>query len=57
VRYFEYEGQGESVRIAEGSRDWARRVLREDMEVWMFRLLLEYARVIDDGRDEIGFEI
>lgn len=44
-------------RIAEDSRIWADRVLRkEDMQVYMFRLLLEWGRLTDDRRDEIGFE-
>lgn len=44
-------------RIAEESRLWADKVLRkEDMQVYMFRLLLEWGRLTDDRRDEIGFE-
>jgi hypothetical protein len=45
VRYFalEAEGQQEAKRMAQESRDWSRKVLRrEDMEAWLFRLLLEY---------------
>lgn len=43
--------------IAEAGRDWAGKVLRkEDMEIYMFRLLLEWGRLTDDRRDEIGFE-
>lgn len=43
-------------RIAEAGREWAGRVLRkEDMEIYMFRLLLEWGRLTDDRRDEIGF--
>ncbi|MCJ1457874.1 hypothetical protein MMC28_008243 [Mycoblastus sanguinarius] len=42
--------------IADAGREWAERVLRkEDMEVYMFRLLLEWGRLTDDRRDEIGF--
>ena len=45
----------EAYRLASQSRDWARKVLRkEDMEIYLFRLLLEYGRVIDDNRDRIG---
>ncbi|KAL9055556.1 MAG: hypothetical protein Q9162_003453 [Coniocarpon cinnabarinum] len=41
--------------MAERKREWSRTVLRrEDMQVWMFRLLLEYARVMDERRGEIG---
>ena len=44
-------------KIAEAGREWAGRVLRkEDMEIYMFRLLLEWGRLTDDRRDEIGFE-
>ena len=44
--------------IARAGREWADKVLRkEDMEIYMFRLLLEWGRLTDDRRDEIGFEI
>jgi Glycosyl transferase family 90 len=43
-------------KIAHDGRDWARRVLRkEDMQIYVFRLLLEYARVCDDNRDHLGY--
>lgn len=46
----------EGEKIAEAGREWAGKVLRkEDMEVYMFRLLLEWARLTDDRRDELGF--
>ncbi|KAK7421700.1 hypothetical protein QQZ08_009874 [Neonectria magnoliae] len=39
----------------QGSR-WAEKALGEkDMEVYLFRLLLEWGRLVDDKRDEIGF--
>ncbi|KAL2023620.1 hypothetical protein VTK56DRAFT_1777 [Thermocarpiscus australiensis] len=42
--------------IAEQGQRWAAKALRrEDMEVYLFRLLLEWGRVINDNRDEIGF--
>jgi len=44
VRYLsaEAEGKEQAVRMAEGSREWADKVLRnEDFEAWFFRLLLE----------------
>ncbi|KAK3310259.1 glycosyltransferase family 90 protein [Chaetomium strumarium] len=42
--------------IAEEGKRWAEKALRrEDREVYLFRLLLEWARVVDDNRDEIGF--
>ncbi len=43
-------------KIAEQGREWANKVLRrEDIEVYTFRLLLEYARIMDDNRDSIGY--
>ncbi|KIW79078.1 hypothetical protein Z517_08918 [Fonsecaea pedrosoi CBS 271.37] len=60
VRYFDQEeaGKVEGKRIAEQGRNWAQKVLRnEDLEVWYFRLLLEYGRLIDDDRYNIGFSI
>ncbi|KAI1827789.1 hypothetical protein F4861DRAFT_491211 [Xylaria intraflava] len=42
--------------IASQGRKWAEKALRkEDMEVYMFRLLLEWGRVIDDNRDDMSF--
>ena len=50
----EREGQ----LIAESGREWSRKVLRkEDMEVYFFRLLLEWGRLTDDRRDELGFAL
>ncbi|KAM7215027.1 hypothetical protein V8F06_009553 [Rhypophila decipiens] len=44
-------------KIALSGRDWARKALRkDDMQVYFFRLLLEWARLIDDRREELGFE-
>ncbi|KAI0406733.1 hypothetical protein F4802DRAFT_557333 [Xylaria palmicola] len=61
VRYFADGDDGqveEAERLANQQRDWANKVLRhEDMEVWFFRLLLEYGRVIDDERASIGYTI
>lgn len=49
-------GTEEGKAVADRSRDWARKALRNaDLEVWFFRLLLEYGRVVDDARDSIGF--
>lgn len=48
----------EGEEIAEQGRQWAMRVLRkEDMEIYMFRLLLEFGRVTDDRREELGFVV
>lgn len=56
VRWFSQSGQQEGQAIARESSDWARTALRDvDMEVYLFRLLLEYARVLDDDRQHIGF--
>ncbi|KAF3917978.1 hypothetical protein ABW21_db0201143 [Orbilia brochopaga] len=46
----------EAKRMADRSREWATQVLRrEDVEIYMLRLMLEYARVMDDNRDHIGY--
>lgn len=46
----------EAEMIATAGREWAAKVLRkEDMEVYFFRLLLEWGRLTDDARDELGF--
>jgi Glycosyl transferase family 90 len=46
----------EAKKIARQGREWAKKVLRrDDIEVYMFRLLLEYGRIIDDNRDRIGY--
>lgn len=48
--------QEEAKRLARQGREWANKVLRrDDIEVYWFRLLLEYARVMDDNRDRIGY--
>lgn len=42
--------------ISEQGKKWADRAIRRhDAEIYMFRLLLEWGRVIDDKRDELGF--
>lgn len=60
IRYLAEEEEGKRVaeEMASNSSEWAKKVLRkEDMEVWFFRLLLEYGRVVDDNRESIGFSI
>lgn len=56
-RHVEMNAQAEDAKwIAEQGKRWAERAIRkEDMEIYLFRLLLEWGRVIDDRRDEIGF--
>ncbi|KAI9810304.1 MAG: hypothetical protein M1827_006354 [Pycnora praestabilis] len=52
VSRHDFEGK----RIARQGREWASKVLRrDDIEIYTFRLLLEYARIIDDNRDRIGY--
>lgn len=42
--------------IAKAGKDWADKVLRkEDMEIYLLRLLLEYARLSDERRDIMGW--
>ncbi|KAI0137264.1 glycosyl transferase family 90-domain-containing protein [Xylariales sp. AK1849] len=46
----------EAQRIAEESSEWAAKVLRrDDMLFYVWRLLLEYARVVDPHRDRLAF--
>ncbi|KAL2148205.1 hypothetical protein VTH82DRAFT_5985 [Thermothelomyces myriococcoides] len=43
-------------KIAMDGREWAAKVLRkEDMQVYVLRLLLEYARVVDERRETMGW--
>jgi hypothetical protein len=58
VRYIDAEEEGRllGVGMAEAGREWALKALRnEDFEVWLFRLLLEYGRVVDDNRTQLGY--
>ncbi|TID23987.1 glycosyltransferase family 90 protein [Venturia nashicola] len=58
VRYFASEpsGKEQAPRLAKQGTEWANKALRnEDFEVWFFRLLLEYGRIIDDNREVIGY--
>ena len=60
VRYFDREDSGKAVaqRVANKGREWGNTVLRhEDYEAWFFRLLLEYGRLVDDNRENIGFRV
>ncbi|ODV88938.1 glycosyltransferase family 90 protein [Tortispora caseinolytica NRRL Y-17796] len=48
--------QGIAERIALNGRQHTSKVLRkEDVEIYLYLLLLEYARILDDNRDHIGF--
>ena len=43
-------------KIATEGKEWTERVLRkEDMQIYVMRLLLEYARLCDDERDVLGW--
>lgn len=43
-------------KIGIAGREWSLKVLRpEDMRIYMYRLLLEYARVMDEKRDVLGW--
>ncbi|KAF3006732.1 capsule-associated protein CAP1 [Curvularia kusanoi] len=49
-------GEKKAREIAERSTEWHDKVLRNaDFETWFFRLLLEYGRIVDDNREEIGY--
>ncbi|KAM0282588.1 hypothetical protein ACHAQH_002956 [Verticillium albo-atrum] len=58
-REIDLEGRVSDAKwIATAGSRWADKALRrEDMEVYLFRLLLEWGRVLDDGRDSLGFKI
>lgn len=46
----------EAEKIASAGKEWADRVLRrEDMQIYVLRLLLEYARVSDERREKMGW--
>lgn len=52
VQRHDFEGR----KIGRQGREWASQALRrEDLEIYTFRLLIEYARIIDDNRDRIGY--
>jgi hypothetical protein len=55
-----YDGLGShdemAERIANDGKEWADKVLRrDDMAVYTYRLLLEWARVCDDNRVSMGW--
>ncbi|KAL7805724.1 glycosyltransferase family 90 protein [Trichoderma gracile] len=55
-----YEGRNGHDRVAEKiateGKEWAEKVLRkEDMQVYVLRLLFEYARLLDDKRESLGW--
>lgn len=56
IGYTNGTGHDEVARkIALDGKAWAEKVLRhEDMQIYTYRLLLEYARISDDNRDFLG---
>ena len=53
----EEEGRAIGQSIASQGREWAQKTLRkEDLEVAFVRVLLEYARIMSDDRDTMGYE-
>ncbi len=49
-----HDNAGET--IANAGSDWAEKVLRkEDMQIYVLRLLLEYGRLLDDRREKLGW--
>ena len=49
------EGQGIAKEIAEAGRDWVGKAWRVvDMRIATFRILLEYARLYGERRDQTG---
>ena len=43
-------------KMASEGKEWAEQVLRkEDMQIYVLRLLLEYARILDENRDKMGW--
>ena len=55
-----YNGKGghdeAAEKIATEGKEWAEKVLRrEDMQIYTLRLLLEYARLLDDRREHMGW--
>ncbi|KAF2797299.1 glycosyltransferase family 90 protein [Melanomma pulvis-pyrius CBS 109.77] len=50
--------ENDAAAIASAGRVWAKKVLRkEDMEIYFFRLLLEWGRLTDENRRELGFRV
>jgi hypothetical protein len=50
------DGDAHAQRIAEDGRAWAEATFRhEDMKLYLWRVLIEYARVLDKGRHRLAF--
>jgi hypothetical protein len=59
VEWFMDERNGRvAKKVADWGREWGLAGLRDqDAEIYFFRLLLEYARVMNDERDHLGFTL
>jgi hypothetical protein len=58
MNYFTRDEKGDAAArfIAETGNRWAETVLRrDDMLLYTWRALLEFARVCDENRDTLGF--
>jgi hypothetical protein len=58
LRYLDKDDEGRALarKMSRESTKWAEAALRkEDFEVWLFRLLLEYGRVLNDDRAQLGY--
>lgn len=58
-RYVPMQPQMEDAKwIGQEGKRWAAQALRRaDAEIYLFRLLLEWGRVISDKRESVGFSI
>lgn len=51
-----HSGDEIAQKIANQGSAWANKALRaEDMQIYMFRLLLEWGRIVDDQRESLGY--
>jgi hypothetical protein len=56
MAYFLNGHDAAAQKLALEGKRWAEAVLRrEDMQIYVFRLLLEYARLCDDNREKLGW--
>lgn len=54
--YGNSDGPSRAEQMAQAGKKWAEQALRkEDMEIYMFRLLLEWGRLVDDRREQLGY--
>lgn len=51
-------GERLAKQVADSGREWGGRMLRRaDAQVWTYRLMLEWARVLREDRETIGFDV